>query len=370
MNQTDVIIVGGGVIGLLTAYYLNENGASVTLIEKNRIGKESSWAGGGILSPLYPWRYSNPVNDLAISSQKDYAHFCKSLHQRTGIDPEWVKSGLLLTEPFRTSDAFSVWEKKYKPNIETLTGKQLQHYEPALSSTQRDALWFPDIAQIRNPRLLTSLLADIKSKGVKVIENQPLNYLLRKNGRAIGVKTTQQNYFSDATVIACGAWSNELELPIDIKVKPVLGQIILYKTAESQLTRIILNNGKYLIPRKDGHILCGSTLEWKGFDKVTTHLAKKELRNFAAEQLPFLADLKPIQHWSGLRPGSPNSVPYIGEHEIKGLYFNTGHYRYGVTMGPASAQLLTDILLKRPSSFNIDNYSLSAKREQTGEFDF
>lgn len=370
MNQADVIIVGGGVIGLLTAYYLQKNGANVTIIEKNKVGKESSWAGGGILSPLYPWNYSDAVNNLAASSQKEYAHFCESLYQRTGINPEWVESGLLLTDPASTSDLFTTWQQKYKPEIKILTGKQLQSCEPALNSTHHHALWFPNIAQVRNPRLLAALIADIKSKGVSIIENQPLSQLIQKNGRAIGVKTSQKDYFSDNVIIACGAWSNELNLPVDIKVKPVLGQMILYKAQPSQLTRIILHDGKYLIPRKDGHILCGSTLEWNGFDKVTTDLAKEALRNFAAEQIPFLTDLEPIQHWSGLRPGSPNSVPYIGEHDIKGLYFNTGHYRYGVTMGPASAQLLTDILLKHPPSFNSDNYSLTAKREQTGEFEF
>jgi glycine oxidase len=145
--------------------------------------------------------------------------------------------------------------------------------------------------------------------------------------------------------------------------------MIMYKTESSHLRRIILHDGKYIIPRKDGHILCGSTLEWKGFRKTTTIASKAMLRDFAVTQVPFLADLVPIKHWSGLRPGSPNGVPYIGEHQrIKGLYLNTGHYRYGVTMGLGSAELLRDIMLQRSSFVAAAPYALDAVRKPTDEF--
>ncbi len=370
-HMTDVIVVGGGLIGLLSAYFLHESGAHVTLLEKNKVGKEASWAGGGILSPLYPWQYPDAVNDLATYSQGHYAHFCEGLYQRTDDDPEWIQSGLLLTEALDSthSTAINKWKKQYPQPIETLSNQSLKHIEPALHTDCNTATWFPDIAQIRNPKLLTALLADLTAKGVTVIENCPFNSLLQKKHQITGVSAGQQNYYADQVVIACGAWSGQLVLQSDITVKPVLGQMIMYKTEPSRLRRIVLHHGKYIIPRKDGHILCGSTLEWKGFNKITTDESKAMLQRFAATQIPFLADLEPIKHWSGLRPGSPNSVPYIGEHQrIKGLYFNTGHYRYGVTMGLGSAELLRDIMLQRPSFLATSQYALDTMRKPTDEF--
>ncbi len=370
-QMADVIVVGGGLIGLLSAYFLHESGARVTLLEKNTIGQEASWAGGGILSPLYPWQYPDAVNDLAAYSQQHYARFCEGLYQRTDHDPECIQSGLLLTEALdsRHFSAITTWKKQYPQPIETLSNQALKQIEPALHADCSTATWFPDIAQIRNPKLLKALLADLAAKGVTVIENCPFKHLLQKNNQIAGVNAGQQNYYADQVVIACGAWSGQLAAQSDITVKPVLGQMIMYKTEPSCLRRIILHDGKYIIPRKDGHILCGSTLEWKGFNKITTNESKAMLHRFAATQVPFLADLKPIKHWSGLRPGSPNSVPYIGEHQrIKGVYFNTGHYRYGVTMGLGSAELLRDIMLQRPSFLAATSYALDAIREPTDEF--
>jgi len=327
--------------------------------------------GGGILSPLYPWQYHDAVNDLAIYSQRHYAHFCEGLYQRTDNDPEWIQSGLLLTEELDSthSDAIKKWKKRYPQQMETLSQQAIRKIEPALHNDCSTASWFADIAQICNPKLLTALTADLKAKGVTMIENYPFSALLYKNNRIKGVRAGQRPFYAHQVVIACGAWSGQVVSQVDVMVKPVLGQMIMYKTEPSRLRRIILHDGKYVIPRKDGHILCGSTLEWKGFKKVTTAASKTMLRRFAETQVPLLADLEPIKHWSGLRPGSPNSVPYIGEHQrIKGLYLNTGHYRYGVTMGLGSAKLLRDIMLQRSSFVAATPYALDAVRKPTDEF--
>ena len=132
-DVVDVIIVGGGLMGLLSAYCLHESGASVIVLEKNKVGKEASWAGGGILSPLYPWQYPNAVNDLATYSQHDYASFCEGLYQRTDYDPEWLQSGLLLTDTDILTDADAItcqkiqaWRKQYPQRMTTLGCQQLK----------------------------------------------------------------------------------------------------------------------------------------------------------------------------------------------------------------------------------------------------
>lgn len=371
---SDTIVVGGGLVGLLSAYFLHESGARVTLLEKNRIGQEASWAGGGLLSPLYPWQYPDAVNDLALYSQQRYANFCEALYHRTDIDAEWLPSGLLLTDEMADANSINhrliqAWQKHYAPVMKTVSDTALQRLEPALNRCYTKAKWFPEIAQVRNPKLLHALRTDLTNKGVTIVEHCPFEQLLQKNNFVKGVQAGQQHYYANQVVIAGGAWSGQLMSDINLMVKPVLGQMIMYKTAPRRLQRLILHNGKYIIPRKDGHIICGSTLEWTGFNKITTDESKAMLHRFAATQVPFLADLAPIKHWSGLRPGSPNSVPYIGEHQsIKGLYFNTGHYRYGVTMGLGSAKLLRDIMLQQPSFLPVANYALNAIRRPTDEF--
>lgn len=154
----------------------------------------------------------------------------------------------------------------------------------------------------------------------------------------------------DKVLLAAGAWSGELLKPLglELPVVPVKGQMILYKCAADFLPRMVLAKGRYAIPRRDGHILIGSTLEHSGFDKTPTDEAQESLRASAAELLPELADMQPVAHWAGLRPGSPEGIPYIGPVPgFDGLWLNTGHYRNGLVLAPASCRLLADLMSGR-----------------------
>ncbi|MNR09214.1 Glycine oxidase [compost metagenome] len=151
-------------------------------------------------------------------------------------------------------------------------------------------------------------------------------------------------------VLTAGAWSGDLLRPLglELPVEPVKGQMILYKCAEDFLPSMVLAKGRYAIPRRDGHILVGSTLEHAGYDKTPTGEALESLKASAVELLPALADATPVAHWAGLRPGSPEGIPYIGEVPgYAGLWLNCGHYRNGLVLAPASCQLFADLLLGR-----------------------
>ena len=349
MNKFDVIVVGGGLIGMFTARELAQAGSSVSVVERKEAGRESSWAGGGILSPLYPWRYPDPVNALASWSQQNYPQTLESIYKESGIDPQYQKSGLLILDTDERNMAEN-WARSWQVNLQYVEKNELQQLEPGLSKQANNGLWLADIGQVRNPRLAQSLKKSILNQEVKLFEDSPVEQLLIEKQVIKGVQVPAGEIRADKVVIAGGAWSREIlsETGIVLPVKPIRGQMILFKADPGLVSHIVLSQDHYVIPRQDGRILVGSTLEDVGFEKLTTVQAREELYAEALRLVPEL-EMYPVEHhWAGLRPASPEGVPYICEHpDISGLFINTGHYRNGVVLGLASARLLADLMLGR-----------------------
>ncbi len=344
-----MIVVGGGLMGMLSARELALSGVRVALFERRAMGQESSWAGGGILSPLYPWRYPAAVNDLARWSQEAYPELLARLHRETGIDPEYVPSGLLMLDADQQA-AGREWARAYPTPLRLLDAAELRVEEPELAPDWRQGCLFPELGQVRNPRLAAAVRADLLRLGVSLHEQTPVESLLLRAGRVRGVRAGGRDWHVPQVVLAGGAWSAGL-LDASLStppVRPVRGQMMLYRIAAGRIRHIVLHGGHYVIPRRDGHLLVGSTLEEVGFDKQVTDEARAELTAWAGELFPFLRGESPVKHWAGLRPGSPQGIPCIAEHpEVTGLFINAGHYRNGVVMGPASARLLADLMLGR-----------------------
>jgi glycine oxidase len=361
--MSKILVIGGGAIGLLTARELLQAGADVTLVEMGETGRESSWAGGGIISPLYPWRYADSVTALSLWSQSVYADLCESLYEETGIDTELMRTGLLTLDQGEQKQAVT-WARAHETHIEVLDRDALREAEPELGPQPYSALWMPQIAQVRNPRLARALRRSIE-KRVQIREQEEVVELLLESGRVAGARSHKGVINADCIVVCTGAWTAKLLEQLDAKpnIEPVRGQIIQFYAKPGQISRIVLYRDRYVIPRKDGRILIGSTLEHAGFVKATTAEAKEDLYRAAIEIFPLLKRTPIENHWAGLRPGSPSGIPYIGAYPgIEGLFFNAGHFRNGLVTGPASARLVSDLLLGREPVTDPAPYTLEAHR--------
>lgn len=330
--KPSITIIGAGAVGCQTALAFVKQGWRVSLVDQGVLGGEASWAGGGILFPLLPWDYTESVNQLALAGASQYPALCAELLEATGIDPEYQACGMRVLPPFDREVALT-WCQAHGVAAEIRDG----------------ALWLPEVAQVRNPRLMQALRARLEMLGVEIHEHVELLPLHSAATRLTAWTARNGTVFkTDAYVVTAGAWSHKLmgEYAQPVPVKPMRGQMLLYRLQPGLLPCILYRDDFYLIPRRDGHILAGSTVEDVGFDKSTTEEAAWSLAGKAQALLPQLVDAPLIRHWSGLRPGSPENIPMIGRHpDFDNLYLNTGHFRYGVTMAPASAIILADLVI-------------------------
>ena len=347
MIAKKIIVVGGGIMGCLTALALAERGCQVTIVERNVIAAqtsgESSWAGAGILFPLLPWMYKDAVNQLAMAGAALYPALCERLLTATGIDPEYTQSGLQILPAFDETAAVN-WCAQYQiPVVKNANG-----------------LFLPTIAQVRPPNLLQALRQILIQQGVQLLEHTQLKPLANVNKLDGWETSTGAVLTADDFVVTSGAWSFELlkETAANLDIKPMRGQILLYDNVSEKPENIIYSNGFYLVPRRDGLLLAGSTLEDVGFDSRTTIEVKQDLKTKAESILPSLKHATIRKHWSGLRPGTPDNLPTIAAHPtIKNLYINTGHFRYGLTMAPASAALATALILGKTPQIDAAPYA-------------
>jgi len=362
-QKTSIVVLGAGVSGLSAALALLQRGHGVTVLERGAVGGESSWAGGGILSPLLPWDYAGPASALALRSMAAFAGWVADIEAISGRDAEFWRCGMLALEVADPEQALA-WCATHGMAAERMSPQTV----PLLSKlSDQNTVWLPEVAQVRNPRLVAALRAAVVQLGGVIREHCQATGVLTQDGQVTAVRTATDTFPADSVVLATGAWSGlglaGLEAPPHIR--PIRGQMLLFKLEPGVLDTILYRNGLYLIPRRDGHVLVGSTLEDAGFDKSTDDATRQRLHAGATELLPMLATLQPVQNWAGLRPGSPDNIPVIDRHpEYENVFVNTGHYRYGVTMAPASAELLADMMEGRTPALDPAPYRWKAALER------
>jgi glycine oxidase len=351
----DVVIVGGGVIGLSIAYALAREGVAATVLDRGELGRAASWAGAGIISPGAERPTDNPVVHLRTRSAALYPEWSAALRSETGIDNGYRRSGgvdvartAAEDQALRTSAG--TWRAEGIA-FERLEPRDFGRVEPALNPALRAAYFLPDRAQVRNPRHVKALAAAAARRGVRLRPGLAALGFDRAADRVTAVRTAEGPLSCDRAVVAAGPWSAALleGLGLHVPTPPVKGQIVLLRCDRPPLCRIVEHGKNYLVPRDDGRVLVGATEEDAGFDVRSTPAAVRDLIDEALALCPILAEAEVERSWAGLRPGSIDSRPYLGAAPgVRNLFVATGHKRAGLQLSPATAEVLTDLVLDRP----------------------
>ena len=344
----NVVIIGGGVIGLTIARALSQRGVrDVMLIERGRPGAEASWAAGGILAPQVEVDHQDEFFQLACASRDLYPEFAESLKEETGVDVELDTTGTLCLG-FTPSDEEELrrrhqWQTGEGLQVEWLTGDEARRLEPCVAANVASALRFPRDIQVENRRLVDALVRSNEELGVQLVINSAVTALRIKDERVCGVETSNGFVAAPIVVVAAGAWSSLIDSPSlpPIQVEPVRGQMLCFYADPHIARHVIYSPRGYLVPRRDGRVLAGSTVEQVGFDKRVTDDGVSAIKAMALEIVPTLADLPLLASWAGLRPRAPDDLPVLGPcAEIGGLLYATGHYRNGILLAPITGLVI------------------------------
>ncbi len=358
MDQ-DVLIIGGGVIGLSIARELHKSGVRrITLVEKSVCGSEASWAAAGMLGPQAEADGTGPFFDLCCASRDLYPDLARELLAETAVDIELDRSGTLYLA-FTDDDVSEVhkrfkWQRNAGLPVEHLSAGEVRRAEPLVSPEVRGALFFADDWQVENRKLCAALKRYAELSGIEIRENTRVEKLLVENGRVTGAETDSGRITSDRTVLATGAWTSLIKLGVTdmpFEVAPVRGQMIAFRHPKRMFQRVIYSRRGYIVPRRDGRILAGSTTEDVGFDRSVTPVASKTLREMAFEISPHIGMLKIADQWAGLRPRTIDGLPVIGGIDgLDDLFIATAHYRNGILLAPITVKLAADKIIRGDDS--------------------
>jgi glycine oxidase len=362
-KRPDVVLVGGGVIGLTTAYFLAKEGASVVVLEQGEFGKESSWAGAGILLPADPTGGQTPLERLRSLSALRHRSLGHELLGATGID-----NGLRLCGGIEFLAGESEPGEWGCDGVrrERLDAAAVGRLEPALGGGLGDADHLPDMAQLRNPRHIEALTAACHQlrdadgwPRVEFRTGVSAYALLRTGSRIDGVHTSGGVVEGGKVLVSAGAWSDGLLRSIgwSLPIEPVRGQIALLNPGPPLFRHVLLWGNQYLVPRAEGRVLVGSTTEYAGFDKRNTAGAIQEFLELACQLVPDLAMATIEKTWSGLRPGNRDGLPYLGRvADFENLFVAAGHFRAGIELSTGTAIVMKELLLDQPTTIPLDAF--------------
>jgi glycine oxidase len=358
----DVVIVGGGVIGLTTAYFLARRKTRVAVLDQGELGKESSWAGAGILPPGDPASARSPFDRLRAFGAALFPEFSRELKEVTGIDNGYRRCGGLELLQHASETDSEEWHGA-GVRVERLDEVQARQLEPELTPGCGPVAFLPDLAQLRNPWHMRALEAACAATGlVERMPNTHVTGFATAGRRVLAVQTTAGELTGGLFLLASGAWTGRLleSLGTLLPIVPVRGQIALLHPVRPVLRRVLMWGARYMVPRDEGRILVGSTEEHAGFDKRPTAAGIAGLLEMAQCLVPALRDATVEQCWAGLRPGSADGLPYLGLLPgFENLYVGAGHFRAGIQLSLGTAQILCDSLLGQMcalpvSAFRVD----------------
>lgn len=363
-RSADVAIVGGGVIGLSLAWELAGQGRSVTLFEQGDLGREASWAGAGMLPPGNLEFAKSPESRLRALSARLWPEWTERLREETGIDNGYQRSGgIRLFGGAGRGEIASEMDFWKGEGIEArlVERSDLRELEPAVNPRIPVGIHLAAMCQVRNPRHLKALIAACAGRGVRFVTGTPVTGFALDRGRVRAVRTLSGETAAAQVCVAGGAWSKQIlaTVGVDLCVEPVRGQIVLLNAGTLPFRRILESGSRYLVPRPDGRILVGSTEERAGFNRSTTAEGVHGLMELATELVPSLAKASVERCWAGLRPGSPEGLPYLGRVPgFDNLFVAAGHFRNGLQMSPGTAVLMRQLMQGEETAVSLDSYEV------------
>jgi len=349
----DILIVGGGIIGLAIAVELKHRGAKVTLVSRDFM-QAASHAAAGMLAPMAEKITSRPMLDLCLKSRWLYPEWIGKLEELTGVETGYLPSGILapvydLPESAIASDVNAVW----------LDQQTIRLYQPGLSDRVVGGWWHPEDGQVDNRCLVRSLLQAAQTLGIEVKEGVSVNAIGQRQGKVDSVLTSIGELQADQYVLAAGSWCNQL---FPLPVRPVKGQMLSLKMPQKlhqpfPLQRVLFGENIYLVPRQNGRLIVGATVEEVEWTPYNTPKGIQSLLNKATELYPAVADWQIEEFWWGFRPGTPDELPILGQSAVDNLFLATGHHRNGILLAPVTACLMADLILEQKSDPLLSDFS-------------
>lgn len=362
MKTFDAIIAGGGLIGAAIALELARHDLRVALFDSQEPGHEASWASAGILSPAPENAGMISVVPLGKTSLAMYPQFIETVEElsgeKTGFRTKGTIEALFSQHAREELNTIVALHHGLGLHAEALSAKEARELEPALSEEIEAAVLRPDEASVDNRLLTRAVLEGARRSGAELFSGKTVNSIWCEGDLCRGVTAGGEKFAAKHTVIAAGAFSaNILGVELYAPVRPTKGQMVSLRCAQAQIERVLWSERIYLVPRNDGRILAGATVEHTGFDKTVTARGVAANLDAAIELAPALANAQIEETWAGLRPDTPDHLPIIGPTDGQGLLVATGHFRSGVLLTPITAMLIAEMILGKSLSADCDRFS-------------
>jgi glycine oxidase len=358
----EVIIAGGGLIGGAIALELAVAGLRVAIFEQGDPGRESSWAGAGILSPAPENPATIPLVSLGKASMELYPDFVARVEeisgQEVGFRTKGTLEALFSRDAARELSTHVALHHGWGLKAEAISAEAAREIEPALSPEVEAAVLRPDEASVDNRSLTPAVLEAARKRGVEIFAHREVLGIWREKQRCSGLLLKNERVSAEWTIIAAGSFCASI-VGVDAyaPVRPAKGQMISLRPERAKIERVLWSDKIYLVPRNDGRILAGATLEYVGFDRNVTAGGIEKILGGALELAPDLAHARVEETWAGLRPDSPDHLPILGPTDIDGLLIATGHFRSGILLTPITAQLIREWVTQQRVSVEWERFS-------------
>ena len=362
MSRYDVIVLGGGIIGCALAEELARRGQRVAVVERGRIGAEASSAAAGILSAQMDLPRPGALFELCQAARRMYPRWVAHLEQQAKCPVGYHRDGLLaLAMTSREALGFerqARWQRARGLRVERWSPREIRRHEPAVDGRVRCGFSFPLEAQVDNVRLMEALVITCRNTGVRLLEGAAVQRILITRGTVRGVETDRGRLVAAAIVNCLGSWANlDGQFPIKLPVVPVRGQMLAFQAPKGLVRRAIMSSGAYVVQRRGGWLIAGSTLERAGFEKTLTVEGMQRILCGVRRFSRALDRCRFMDAWAGFRPCTPDQLPILGMTSINRMYVATGHYRHGILLAPITATLMAELMLDGRTSLDLSPFA-------------